>query len=214
MQLIKDLGQKDFGKYKKRIGLYECPICKKHFETTTENVKAGLSKKCKSCAMIIKNTTHGLNNHKLYHIWQSMKERVFNIKDKAYKNYGGRGITVCNEWKNDFMSFYNWSIENGYKEGLSIDRINNDGNYEPLNCRWTTRNIQNRNIRVLRTNNKSGFKGVSLCKQSNKFVSQISVNYKKIHIGKFKTAEEAGYAYDKFVIENNLEHTSNGLFKA
>lgn len=214
MQLIKDLGQKDFGTYKRRMGLYECPVCKKHFETRTENVKSGLSTKCKSCAMIIKNTTHGLSNHKLHNIWQSMKERVFNIKDKAYINYGGRGISVCDEWKNNFKAFYDWSIENGYKEGLSIDRIDNNGNYEPSNCRWATREIQNRNTRVLRTNNVSGFRGVCLCKQSNKFIAQISVNYKTILIGKFKTPKEASYAYDKYVIDNNLEHNTNGLYKA
>jgi DNA-directed RNA polymerase subunit RPC12/RpoP len=209
MQLIKDLGQKDFGKYKKRIGLYECPICKNHFETRTESVKNGKSTKCKNCS----SKTHGLRNHKIYNAYNAIKSRVFNLKNKYYKNYGGRGITICDEWKNDFMSFYNWSIENGYKEGLSIDRINNDGNYEPLNCRWTTRNIQQRNTRAIYGTNTSGYRGVSFYKKSNKFSSSIKVMGKRIYIGCFKTAEEAGYAYDKFVIENNLEHTSNGLFK-
>lgn len=71
-------------------------------------------------------------------IWNGMKARCFNPKSPSYKNYGGRGITICNEWLS-FENFHNWSIENGYAEGLQIDRIDNDGNYEPSNCRWVSR---------------------------------------------------------------------------
>lgn len=78
---------------------------------------------------------HGKKNTRLYRIWLQMKNRCFNIRTNRYKDYGGRGITVCDEWKNDFTKFYDWSILNGYQENLTIDRINNDGNYEPSNCR-------------------------------------------------------------------------------
>lgn len=81
---------------------------------------------------------HGLANTRLYGIWTNMKTRCYNPNSERYNTYGGRGITVCNEWLSDFTNFYNWSIENGYTDELSIDRINADGDYEPNNCRWIT----------------------------------------------------------------------------
>ena len=84
-------------------------------------------------------TTHGKTNTKLHGVWNTMKNRCSNPNVKSFKDYGGRGIKVCEEWRNDFSSFYEWAIKNGYLEGLEIDRINNDGHYEPNNCQWTTR---------------------------------------------------------------------------
>lgn len=93
-------------------------------------------------------TIHGDSKSRLYNIWILMKARCEKEKNKAYKNYGGRGIQVCDKWKYSYEEFKKWSIENGYSQNLSIDRIDNDGNYEPSNCRWVDRKTQNNNNRM------------------------------------------------------------------
>lgn len=90
---------------------------------------------------------HGKVNTRIYNIWSSMKKRCYLKTHIHYKNYGGRGIKVCEEWKNDFMSFYNWAMNNGYKEGLTIDRIDSNKDYCPKNCRWITYKEQQNNKR-------------------------------------------------------------------
>lgn len=110
-----------------------------------------LQHKTFSCGCIIRGFKHGLSRHPIYSVYNDMLERCYNKKCANYKYYGARGIMVCNEWKNDFMSFYNWSISNGWIKGLSIDRFpNKNGAYEPQNCRWATRELQNNN----RTDNR------------------------------------------------------------
>lgn len=85
------------------------------------------------------------SNERLYATWKSMIDRCYNPKASGYYLYGGRGITICDLWLNDFWAFNKWALENGYQEGLTIDRINSDGNYEPNNCRWATRKQQRAN---------------------------------------------------------------------
>ena len=141
---------------------------------------------------------------KLYRLWESIKARCYNPKRKDYNNYGGRGITICKEWF-CFDAFKNWALENGYKEKLSIDRINNDGNYEPNNCRLANRNTQSTNQRM-KKNNKTGFTGISWDKNKNKFRARISQNYKFIHLGYFINIKDAVFARNTYILENKLEH--------
>lgn len=94
-----------------------------------------------------KFTKHNKSADKLYGVWQTMKQRCYNKNNKSYNNYGGRGIIVYSEWKNEFMNFYNWAINNGYDSGLTLDRINVNGNYEPNNCRWVNQLNQQNNRR-------------------------------------------------------------------
>lgn len=104
-------------------------------------------------------TTHGETNTRLYSIWRAMKKRCYQPTSAGYKNYGGRGIVVCDDWVCSYENFRDWALKNGYKENLTLDRLNNDGNYEPSNCRFSTY-IQQANNK--RTNRVLTYKNVQL----------------------------------------------------
>jgi len=200
--LLEDLGMRyptEKSKRKHRYGLYQCQYCGKEFEAQIHHIKNGETKSC-GCL----TSTHGLTKHRLYKTWYQMKARCYNEKNLNYKDYGGRGIQVCERWL-DINNF----IEDMYPsfvEGLTLDRIDVDGNYEPDNVRWTTQTIQMRNTREIYRTNTSGYRGVSWKKRRNNWGVQIRVNNTRIYLGAFKTALEAGKAYERYVRLNNLEH--------
>lgn len=219
MKLIKDLGViyiTEKSKTKRRAGLYECPGCNNEFTVQTSNVKAGKSTKCKSCAAIESKTTHGLKYHPLYSVWSNMKSRCYNKKNNRYVDWGGRGVTVCPEWIKNFKSFYEWSMKNGWNEKMRLDKDIicekkniNPSIYSPETCMYVTQTENSRATRLIRRTNTSGYKGVSFNKKKEKWISQISVDNKKIQIGAFFTKEEAAYAYDDYITTNDLSHTKN-----
>ena len=169
---------------------WECMCdCGSVVEISLGNLRSGNTTSC-GCALkdslIKRNLTHNLSKTKLYYVHNTMRQRCGNPNNTSYPRYGGRGITVCEEWMN-FESFYNWAIESGYKEGLSIDRIDNDGNYEPSNCRWETPVNQARNRRA-----KGKLKETGISKRKNgQYWARITVNGITFDLGSYDTLEEA-----------------------
>lgn len=138
------------GKSKNRHCLWLC-LCECGNETTmrSDSLRSGDVKSC-GCYKIEKATTHGLRKTKLYRLWAGIKNRCYNKNEPTYKNYGGRGIKVCSDWFSDARAFCEWARANGWKPGLTIDRVDNDGDYTPSNCRFVTHAINSRNTRSTR----------------------------------------------------------------
>ncbi|MDR0472139.1 MAG: hypothetical protein LBH43_00460 [Treponema sp.] len=141
-----------------RYAYWRCHCeCGQETIVRSSHLIAGLVKSCgcvnsetgRQTIKFAQNTrrTHDESRSRLHIIWTNMKQRCGNKNNVGYKDYGGRGIKICHEWENDYISFRDWALSNGYADNLSIDRINNDGNYEPSNCRWASKEIQSNNQR-------------------------------------------------------------------
>lgn len=134
------------GSNHKRVRRFLCRCdCGNEIICRLPNLKSGTTRSCGCYRKFVasnRRDCHHLKNTRIYRIWCGMKRRCYNKHNEHFDRYGGRGIIVCDEWKTDFMNFYDWAMSNGYDDKLSIDRINNEGNYEPSNCRWANQKQQ------------------------------------------------------------------------
>ena len=149
------------------------------------DLRSGKSQSC-GCSHV----THGLSHHRTHNIFTQMKERCYNPKNISYPWYGAKEIEINQDWLDNFPSFYNWAISNGYSDELEIDRIDSAGDYTPENCRWVTRTVQIVN-QPTRVDNTSGVKGVKWNKSRKKWEANINVNKKRHYLGLYDIFEEA-----------------------
>lgn len=187
----------------------KCPYCNNEFITLGTSIVNG---RTKSCGCLNKKLAgdrarkHGYSGTHIYNVWKGMKSRCRDKSYHAYHRYSGRKIKVCKEWDNDFIAFYN-DMAPTYFEGAELDRVDNDADYKPSNCRWVTHK-ENSNNRGKYKNN-SGYTGVFFSKKNQTYQVNLSHNRKVIYIGSYKTLEKAVNARKEFIIEFNNKHNTN-----
>ena len=170
-------------------------VCGNETIVVTSDLNSGHTRSC-GCLHLetvkVNGKTHGLSNTHLFRIWCDMRKRCANPNAMHFHRYGGRGIKVCNEWQN-FELFYKWAMANGYQENLTIDRIDNDGNYEPSNCRWATQKEQQNNRS---TNKLITFEGETL--NLTQWSKKTGISYRKLvdRLGKLNWSVERAF-YDR-----------------
>jgi hypothetical protein len=178
------------GKNEKHQGLWECVCdCGNHRIVPLPYLTSG---GYTSCGCVTKQklhdifTRHGDSYTRLYNTWRNMKYRCLNQNADCYANYGGRGIKVCNEWIDSYETFRDWALLNGYSDDLTLDRKDNDGDYEPSNCRWVSYIVQNNNRRdnILYKVNEDIFTLEELSRKEDKPTWVIQKEHKNDYIGK------------------------------
>lgn len=165
------------GKIKRRVKL-KCRYCSTETEMRYKDFCREGKERCYTCSKIEKTNgrggvTHNLSKHPLYRTYTNMKSRCYNKNNKYYKHYGNRGIKICEEWLSNFKNFYKWAVSNGWEHKLTIERLNNDGDYSPFNCAWVDRAVQCRN----QTTTKLDWDKVEEIRHSTLTSKLLSVKY-------------------------------------
>ena len=186
-------GKKNGNKY---YWLCKCE-CGNETNISSTRLKNNIIKSC-GClqkeVMKQKMTKHAKSHNRIYKIYYKMLGRCYNKTDNKFLYYGGRGITICDEWKNDFKAFYDWSMANGYADNLTIDRIDNDSNYAPSNCRWVDIKTQ--------ANNKRNNHYITYNDETHtikEWSELLNINYSTLHkrITKYKWEIEKAFTQNK-----------------
>lgn len=194
------------GKSSNRKAEFKCPFCENTFKTAISHVIGGHTRSC-GCLRVKKtrerSVTHGQSNLPLYYTWKNIIARCYKKTNPKYYAYGARGITICDEWREDPSRFIEYisALPDYKKDGYSLDRIDNDGNYERGNLRWTTSSRQMANRRKVK--NESGFTGVR--KMKGNWQVRINVDKEPIHLGTFEKIEDAVKVRNDYIVSNNLE---------
>ena len=200
-----DLTDQKYGRLKviNRVGfqngrtIWNCICdCGNECNVSSHDLKSGNKKSC-GCLQRERakeaSQTHGLSKERIHKEWRGILHRCKNPSASHYENYGGRGITVCDEWKEDFMAFYEWSMQNGYADNLTLDRKDNDKGYSPDNCRWVT-HMENCHNRGVRKDSLTGCTGVTIRELASGKIwyrVHITTDYKRVYVGKYESLDEA-----------------------
>lgn len=183
--------------------------CGNTLNVNVSNLKKGTTTSC-GCFHKSRITSHGKSQDPMYKTWHGMMERCYNPSHEAFSRYGGRGITVIPEW-HDVANFILWVIQSDYSPKLTLDRKDNEKGYSPENCRWASKNAQQRNRRAI-AGGTSEYIGVCLHKRTGKWKAHIKINGVLHHLGYHLTELDAAKARDRYIIDNNLEDfTMNGV---
>jgi hypothetical protein len=198
--------------------LFTCPDCNKSIEMSRKRAahyrKDGAL--CKECKVGYESSKY----RSLYNRWFGMIDRCYNEKSNSYPSYGAVGVTVCDEWRNDKNTFFEWAKKNGYQKDLDLDKDIKSRKlgiyppiYSPETCMFIPSRTNSKVTRKLISSNTTGYRGVSFDSRSNSYVANISNNNKAIYIKKSRYAIECALAYDKYIDDNNFIHTKNNIAK-